>query len=95
MSRLLFRCGTALLYLVIQVPAFTSPETDRVFALIGMILCILALVGYCIFQVSPMILCILALVTYCIFQVSHSHLASATARTTERSPSCDLVKSMC
>jgi len=48
----LLMCGTALLYLVIQVPAFTSPETDRVFALIGMILCILALVGYCIFQLK-------------------------------------------
>jgi Ca2+/Na+ antiporter len=48
----LLMCGTAALYLVIQVPAFTEPETDRMFALVGMILCILALLGYCVFQLK-------------------------------------------
>jgi len=47
-------CVTALLYLIIQVPAFVNDQLDRIFALVGLIACILSLIAYCVYQVvSP------------------------------------------
>eukprot|EP00296_Roombia_truncata_P007649 JP446095.1.p1 GENE.JP446095.1~~JP446095.1.p1 ORF type:complete len:533 (-),score=206.33 JP446095.1:53-1651(-) len=47
----LIMCVTAGAYLIIQIPAFVDEKKDRIFALVGFIVCIICLAAYCAFQV--------------------------------------------